>query len=61
MPFVIYLLTFVIPVTYFLEILRGIILRGAEMVDLLPQILGLTICGVAILSLSIGRFRKTLA
>jgi hypothetical protein len=31
MPLPIYLLTFTIPITYFIEILRGVILRGAQL------------------------------
>ena len=61
MPSIIYVLTFGIPVTYFLEILRGVVLRGADAFDLWPQILGLTICTCVIFSLSIMRFRKQLA
>ena len=59
MPLPIYLITFVIPVTYFIEILRGIVLRGADFLDLVPHIVGLTICCIVILTLSIARFRKT--
>jgi ABC transporter DrrB family efflux protein len=61
MPVAIYVFTFAIPATYFLEILRGIVLRGADMLDLVPQAIGLTICCVAILMLSVARFRKQLA
>ena len=61
MPFPIYIVSFAIPATYFLEILRGIILRGADMIDLIPQTIGLSICCVAILVLSLARFRKQLA
>jgi ABC transporter DrrB family efflux protein len=61
MPFAIYLVTFAIPVTYFIEILRGIVLRGADLIDLIPSIVGLVTCGLVILGLSIARFRKTLA
>jgi ABC transporter DrrB family efflux protein len=61
MPFLIYLVTFAIPVTYFIEILRGVVLRGADFRDLLPQTVGLLACGAVILGLSIARFRKTLA
>jgi ABC transporter DrrB family efflux protein len=61
MPLAIYLLTFALPVTYFIEILRGIILRGAEWIDLTPHIAGLAVVTVAILALSIARFRKTLS
>ena len=61
MPAPIYLVTFGIPVTYFIEILRGVVLRGADAIDLLPWIAGLTICCVVILTLSIARFRKQIA
>jgi ABC transporter DrrB family efflux protein len=61
MPTAIWLATFLIPVTYFLEILRGIILRAADFRDLLPWVIGLTLCCLVILSISVGRFRKQLA
>lgn len=60
MPLPIYLVTFAIPVTYFLEILRGIILRSAELRDLAPHVAGLACCCAAILGLSLLRFRKQL-
>jgi ABC-type multidrug transport system permease subunit len=60
MPAVIYWFTFIIPATYFIEILRGIVLRGADLFDLAPQVLGLSICCVAILTASVTRFRKQL-
>lgn len=60
MPAPIYWLTFLIPVTYFLEILRGIILRSAGLFDLLPHVLGLATCCAIILGLSVFRFRKQL-
>ncbi len=61
MPLPIYCVTFGIPVTYFLEILRGIILRGAGFADLLSPIVGLSICCMAILLLSVARFQKQLS
>jgi ABC transporter DrrB family efflux protein len=61
MPWYIYAVTFAIPVTYYLEILRGIVLRGADWIDLLPQIYALAMCCVVILMLSIGRFRKQIS
>jgi ribosome-dependent ATPase len=61
MPTVIYLVTYIIPVTYFIEILRGIVLRGADLIDLTPQVIALTICTAVILIASIARFRKQLA
>ena len=61
MPWPIYLLSFLIPVTYFIDILRGVVLRGSDLVDLLPAVAGLVICGTVILTLSLTRFRKHLA
>jgi ribosome-dependent ATPase len=61
MPLPIYAITFAIPVPSYLEILRGIILRGAEFIDLLPYVIGLVVCAIVILSISIGRFTKKLA
>lgn len=60
MPTPIYLVTFLIPATYFIEILRGIILRAATLGDLWPQVVGLAACCAAILSLSVARFHKQL-
>ncbi len=60
MPTPIYLVTFAIPVTYFIQILRGIVLRGADLPDLAQPVLGLTVCTIVILSLAVARFRKQL-
>ena len=60
MPTPIYLFTYVLPVTYFIEILRGVVLRGSDAIDLVPQMLGLSACCVVILAVSIARFRKRL-
>jgi len=61
MPQEIYLLTYAIPATYFIEILRGIVLRGADFFDLLPWTVGLTICTAVIMAAAVLRFRKQLA
>ncbi|MCA9139476.1 MAG: ABC transporter ATP-binding protein/permease, partial [Planctomycetales bacterium] len=60
MPLVIYFATFAIPATYFIEILRGVVLRGADLIDLAPWVVGLTICGFVVLTLSVMRFQKRL-
>jgi len=60
MPLPIYLAGFVLPVTYFVEIVRGVILRQADAIDLWPHIGGLAICCAVILALSMARFRKQL-
>ena len=60
MPLPIYTVTFAIPVTYFLEILRGVVLRGAGIADLVPHITGLLICTMVIFTISLSRFHKQL-
>lgn len=60
MPLPLYLVGYALPVTYFLEILRGIVLRSADAFDLLPHILGLCAVAVAIAAISLTRFRKQL-
>ncbi len=60
MPMIIYLLSCILPVTYFVEILRGIVLRGAELRALLPDVFGLISCLAVVLSLSLTRFKKQL-
>jgi ABC transporter DrrB family efflux protein len=60
MPLVIYLISCLLPVTYFIEILRGVILRGADLIDLVPHVTGLALCCLVILTLSVTRFRKQL-
>lgn len=60
MPLPIYAISTILPVTYFVEILRGVILRGADFADIAPSVLGLGVCCVAILTYSLTRFRKQL-
>jgi len=61
MPGAIYLLSHVIPVTFFLNILRGIIVRGAGFVDLEPNFAALGVLSIVLLGAASARFRKTLA
>jgi ABC-2 type transport system permease protein len=60
MPVVIQYLAYFIPLRYFLEIVRGIFLKGTTIAELWPQALALLLFGVAILTLSVLRFRKKL-
>lgn len=60
MPTIIYWFSFAIPATYFIEILRGIILRGAGWADLIQPITGLAVCTVVILATALVRFHKRL-
>ena len=53
-------LTYLIPLRYFLEIVRGIFLKGTDLSHLWPQTAALLGFGILILSLSVKRFRQTL-
>lgn len=61
MPGPLFLATHALPVTFFLEILRGIIVRGAGLRDLWPSVLALLSITVVLLTLSTARFRKSAA
>ncbi|MBI2197935.1 MAG: ABC transporter permease, partial [Candidatus Rokubacteria bacterium] len=50
----------IIPLTYFLRIVRGIILKGVGFGDLWPSLLPLLAFGVVIFSLAVIKFRKQL-
>lgn len=60
MPKLIYLLGYFIPLTYFLEILRGIILKGIGIALLWKDALLLAVFGIGILGLSAFRVKKTI-
>jgi ABC-2 type transport system permease protein len=52
--------TYLNPMRYFLEIVRGIFLKGAGIEVLWPQLLALAVFGVTILWLAVQRFHKHL-
>lgn len=60
MPKVIQYITFLIPLKYYLVILRGIVLKGIGIAELWNQILILSIYSTALFSLSSIRFKKIL-
>jgi len=53
-------LTYINPVRYFMEIVRGVFLQGAGIEALWPQMVALAVFGVTILWLSVQRFHKQL-
>ncbi len=61
MPTIMYYLGYLLPVTYFLDILRGIILRGAGFAHLWPDAAALVAFGAVILAVSALRFHKHIA
>jgi len=60
MPVAVQYLTFLNPVRYFLEIVRGIFLKGSGVNVLWPQLVALAIIGVSVLTMSALRFHKKL-
>lgn len=60
MPKIIQYITYVIPLRYYITILRGVILKGASFFELLPETGMLLLFGVLILFLSAKRFKKRL-
>jgi drug efflux transport system permease protein len=61
MPAAIQPLTYLIPLRYFVIILRGIFLKGVGLETLWPEALGLFVWGAVILTLAILRSSKRLA
>jgi ABC-2 type transport system permease protein len=49
-----------LPLTYFLDVLRGVLLKGVGLRDLLPQLGALAALGAVLLAGSVRRFSKTL-
>jgi ABC-2 type transport system permease protein len=60
MPAAIQPVTYLVPLRYFLEILRGVFLKGVGLDVLWPQALSLLAWGVAVLTLATLRSRKTM-
>jgi ABC-2 type transport system permease protein len=60
MPLVVRELGLLIPLTYFLRILRGIILKGVGVEVLWPEVIALAVFGLIVFGLSANRFRKTM-
>jgi ABC-2 type transport system permease protein len=60
MPVLAQYLTYLDPVRYFMEIVRGVFLKGAGPEVLWPQMAALAVFGVSILFLSAARFSKKL-
>ena len=59
MPEIFQWMSLAIPMTYYLEILRGVILKGVGIEVLWPQALALTVFAIVTLGISVARFQKT--
>ena len=60
MPIAVQYFTYLNPLRYFMEIVRGIFLKGVGMAVLWPQMLALLVYGTLILGMSAMRFHKSL-
>src|SRR5688572_30580472 len=60
MPVVMQWLAELLPLTHFLRLIRGVMLRGAHLFELWPDVLALLVFTVVMMTLAIGRFRKRL-
>jgi ABC-2 type transport system permease protein len=60
MPVAVQYLTYLNPVRYFIEIVRGIFLKGAGVDVLWPQMAAMAVYGITVLGLSALRFQKKL-
>ena len=58
MPLVFYLISYLIPATYMVEIARGVILRGAGLAEMWTNALALMLFGVLVLLLAARRFAR---
>ena len=60
MPLAVQYLAYLNPLRYFMEIVRGIFLKGVGITVIWPQMLCLFVYGSTVLMFSAARFRKTL-
>jgi ABC-2 type transport system permease protein len=60
MPVVLQWISYALPLRYFLEIVRGIVLKGIGLEALWPNVVALVIFGILIMGVASARFRKRL-
>ena len=60
MPGTLYLLSSALPVTHFMQIVRGVVIRGAGFHDLLPSLTALIIISVVLIGFAVARFKKSI-
>ncbi len=61
MPQSVQYLTYINPMRYFMVIVRGILMKGAGIADLWPNIVAIAVYGLAISTIAVSRFQKRTA
>ncbi|HCT85598.1 MAG TPA: ABC transporter permease [Candidatus Margulisbacteria bacterium] len=61
MPPWVQIVTYLDPLKYFMDVIRGIYLKGSGVSDLVPEIISLSLYGSTMLSLAIIRFHKRMS
>ena len=61
MPQLVQLIMLAAPTTHFVALAQAILFRGAGLAVVWPQFIALAVIGATLFSLSLARFRKTLA
>jgi ABC-2 type transport system permease protein len=61
MPKIIYYLSDIIPLTYYLDIIRGIVLKGIGFSYLVSQVISLLVFSVLFITISVLKFQKKIA
>jgi ABC-2 type transport system permease protein len=60
LPIVLQYIGYLLPTTYFIYIMRAVVIKGVGLDLIIPQTIALGLFGIALLGLAIWRFRKTL-
>lgn len=60
MPKIMQYITYIVPLKYYLNILRGIITKGISLEVLVPDVIGLILIGTISVTLSIKTFKRTI-
>ena len=60
LPRVVQWLAELLPLTHFMRLIRGVMLRGASLVELWPDALALVAFIVVMMTLAVSRFHKSL-
>jgi ABC-2 type transport system permease protein len=61
MPWIFYVISTLLPLTYFIELMRGIVLRGATLTEFWSHLVVLGAMGAALFSLCALRFKQKIA